>query len=497
MQMKEKRTHLGFKLSVPVFIFCYLISTGQPTFIKWINNIEDTEAIRNLKEISQGKYLCNYMRKNLDYSLSQNAFAYSSTLYFLNYEGTFTDSLSIEKLDNYYIIIQSLIKSEDNELLFYCNALNSITLDIQLCLLKTDQSLNVLNYNFFGSENSNEFIYNFCINSNNNIVFVGSNDYSYVTEGYLLWELDITGNTVQYKVDNTYLPFAPDIFQMSGSGKYYVIDNNGLLIYNTNFELDAVLTINSDSTGFSSFPQKHKLINDFQYLKTGMQNVYNGTGPPEDPYDMAFLIMDEYYQIVDEHLFGVPDTLDFPRNIDWIDTNRIFFSGVKNYITLPPEDSWLSLYITNLQGEIIHAKYYGGYGLYTVGTGLATSDGGYIIASSWFDFANYIPPGPIDWDVIIMKVDADGLISNVETPMPFKVTNVIVYPNPVKNELHFDLGLYSNLQLSIYNSTGERIIFQSLLHSQTIDISSFPSGMYVYLLTGKNGFTETGKIIKY
>lgn len=73
---------------------------------------------------------------------------------------------------------------------------------------------------------------------------------------------------------------------------------------------------------------------------------------------------------------------------------------------------------------------------------------------------------------------------------------VTTYPNPLKDNLHFDLGTQTNLQLSIYNSAGERILFQPLHLSQTIDISTLPPGIYVYLLTGKNGFTETGKIIK-
>ena len=71
---------------------------------------------------------------------------------------------------------------------------------------------------------------------------------------------------------------------------------------------------------------------------------------------------------------------------------------------------------------------------------------------------------------------------------------VTTYPNPLKDNLHFDLSKQTNLQLSLYNSTGERMIFQTLPHSQTIDISMLPPGIHVYLLTGKNGFTETGRL---
>jgi len=73
---------------------------------------------------------------------------------------------------------------------------------------------------------------------------------------------------------------------------------------------------------------------------------------------------------------------------------------------------------------------------------------------------------------------------------------ILVYPNPADKEINFVLGLYSNLQLSIYSATGERKLFELLSHSQTIDVSMLSAGIYIYLLTGKNGFKETGKIIK-
>jgi photosystem II stability/assembly factor-like uncharacterized protein len=71
----------------------------------------------------------------------------------------------------------------------------------------------------------------------------------------------------------------------------------------------------------------------------------------------------------------------------------------------------------------------------------------------------------------------------------------MIFPNPATNNIYIDLGHYSDIQVSIYNSTGERIIFQLLPSSQTIDVSCLPAGIYIYLLTGKNGFKETGKIV--
>jgi hypothetical protein len=127
---------------------------------------------------------------------------------------------------------------------------------------------------------------------------------------------------------------------------------------------------------------------------------------------------------------------------------------------------------------------------------IATKDGGALIVSTKY---NWNDPIPMQRDVHILKIDSTGYYDPItRTEEEFEQLNkqILVYPNPVISEVNFVLGLYSNLQLSIYNSTGERKIFQSLPSSQTIDVSELPSGIYVYLLTGKNGFKETGKIIK-
>jgi hypothetical protein len=480
-------------------IFISYAMPGQSTFLRVIDNIKDEESVTFISEITPGKYLCGIHQINPNSIFPLTDFGYINVLYLFDDMGNITDSLKIDKLDEYCIIVWKVIRAENDDILFLCLGRHSTTSDIQLCLLYTDFNLEIISYGFFGSPDTSEYITDYCVNYNQNIVFAGNTGYLSIEDIYfLLWETDFAGNTINYKIDTNYFQANANILELQGVGKYYVGNGgNGVFICNYNLEVETFKLFKSDTTGFIGMPfKKHKLVDGFHFLMLGWQ-INNGNGTFENPWDMAFYKMDESFHINKKYIYGAIDTNDFPNNIDFIDTNRIFFGGVKNYTNQPPEDSWLSLYITNLQGDTINSRYYGGYGSYNVGTGLATCDGGYIFGVRWFDFANYIPPEPIDWDVIIMKVDADGLISNVETPMPFKVTDVIVYPNPANNEVNFVLGLYSNLQLSIYNSTGERMIFQSLYHSQTIDISSFPSGMYVYLLTGKNGFTETGKIIKY
>jgi hypothetical protein len=383
--------------------------------------------------------------------------------------------------------------------MFLGNAIDSITSDIQLCLLHTDCELNLLSYGFYGFPDSSEFVTDFYINYNQNLVFTGTVDRTFgqFDGGYLLWETDMSGNTIKYKNDTTYAPFVPTIMQLPGNCQYYVGDGrNSVLIYNQNFVLENVFVIDSDSTGFIGMPwKKFKLINDFHYLIFGLQIVFDGIGWPESIWDMAIKIMDQNFDTIHTFTYGSADTMDFPNNMDFIDTARIFLAGVKNYTNQPPEDSWMSIYITNLKGDTIQSRFYGGYGSYNVGTGVATSDGGYIYAVNWFDFANYIPPNPIDWDIVLMKVNSEGLLTGTDTPMPFEVTDVIVYPNPGNDSFKICSG-YKQIRVLLNDLDGECVLDKIISGTSSISTDDLKTGIYLYQLFDGYKEIKSGKWIK-
>jgi len=467
---------------------------SQPTFTKWINNVEDTERHGYISEFEPGHYLCFLYQPNPNYSLPVAAFRHINNLCVLNDSGNIIDSINIEKFDNYYIMVNNVIKSDNNEILFLCNALNETTFDIQLCLLRTDFNLNIQSYDFLGLPDKEELMIDFCINNNNNIVFIGLGSLEPGEGGHLLWEIDYEGNSINYIVNDTLSLLIPSIIQIPGTGKYHVNDGGGVLIYNMDFEYDTIIIL-ENIDDFLDFPQRHKLIDESRYLKQGMYDVFNGVPPPIDPWDMAILILNDSYQIENTFLFGATDTLDYPNNVDFIDTNRIFLSGVKNYIALAPEDSWLSLYITNLNGDTIQSRFYGGYGLYNTSTGLATSDGGYIIVASWWDFHNYVPPGPADWDIFIMKVDANGLLTGTPPDIPFEQTDIIVYPNPSREYLNIESSL-KNLQIKLFNITGELVLERFFDLSIQLNTNNLSTGNYLYMITQDEVLIKRGKWVK-
>ncbi|HVA98518.1 MAG TPA: T9SS type A sorting domain-containing protein [Bacteroidia bacterium] len=92
-----------------------------------------------------------------------------------------------------------------------------------------------------------------------------------------------------------------------------------------------------------------------------------------------------------------------------------------------------------------------------------------------------------------------GAISNVQwlmsAPVPTSVNNytaisnnVLVYPNPAKDEINFTVAGSTPSSVVIYDITGRTMITQSLTNSSTntINTSSLKDGFYIYKLLDKN-----------
>jgi outer membrane protein assembly factor BamB len=67
---------------------------------------------------------------------------------------------------------------------------------------------------------------------------------------------------------------------------------------------------------------------------------------------------------------------------------------------------------------------------------------------------------------------------------------------PFEQKLKIDLVSDGKYNLRIFNSVGQLIINKKINDSQTIDISKYPFGIYLYIFTGSEDFIEKGKVLK-
>jgi len=179
--------------------------------------------------------------------------------------------------------------------------------------------------------------------------------------------------------------------------------------------------------------------------------------------------------------------------------NSIYFGGVYPFTqqppTLYPEPRWIMLFKLNNNGDIIWQNFYKGDVNYMVYKIIATPDGGALCFSTRYDWND---PIPNQRDVHILKIDSTGYYSPITDTEEVveQPSQVLVYPNPVKDKLHFVFGLYSDLTISIYDASGREMISDMYHRSPTLDLTGFKKGLYLYRITGAKGLIEKGKIIK-
>jgi len=408
----------------------------------------------------------------------------------MNEEGQFTDSLVTNKILDYEIILSNIIKIDQEAILCAFNALNIETFDTQLCLLWLDQNLDITQYSFHGSDTIDEVVTDFTINHNSDIVFTGKDSFDEPDGETFFWKFDMEGNELEFILDTSTLTVAPTIIELPGNNKYYVFDYYYCTIYNNDFEKDTTLSLEI-SDNFYAFPQRHKIVDDFHYLKIGLLMG----SPSMNPWDMGVIMLDEDYQINFLHSYGTLDTNDFANSIDFITTDIIYLGGVKNSETLPYDDGWIALYKTNLTGEVLFSRFYGGYGYYYGVHTIATEDGGCLLAANYLDFYNWVPGEPQNFDVIILKLNENGLLTDISSPVPFEQTDILVYPNPGKNFIKIESSI-ENLCVQLFDINGKLVLEKWFSSSKQINTTNLLSGNYFYKITQNNEVIKGGKWIK-
>jgi hypothetical protein len=123
----------------------------------------------------------------------------------------------------------------------------------------------------------------------------------------------------------------------------------------------------------------------------------------------------------------------------------------------------------------------------------ATDDGGCIMAGT------ILSPNsnPNQTDVIIIKVDSEGLITS-SNKQDTRVMQAMVYPNPGNEYLMLQTGQQNTgSSFKLVNISGQKLIEQTVnLTTQQIPTSELPPGIYVWTLSKGNTVIETGKWIK-
>ena len=238
-----------------------------------------------------------------------------------------------------------------------------------------------------------------------------------------------------------------------------------------------------------------KWLNNSEYVLTGKKHF---SSPSHRV--LGILKIDTNNNVFNENYLGMePDTINYPgsgRNMDFIESNNIYYGGVANFIPghypWQVEPSWIMLNNLDSNLNINWQRFYGGDAFYYLWGLRATQDGGCIMLCTRYDHNTQYH----EYDIYILKVDSLGLITNINENTKINISNAIVYPNPGRNQIFVKTG-YKNSYFELFDITGKILLKKFIQgNSAEVNVSHLPKGIYFYRIYNNKNIYETGKWVK-
>jgi hypothetical protein len=484
------------KISFSLLLFFILISESifTQTFEKIIRTDQDDFSYEAIE--LGNKYLYFYSKGNYlngdtkGYAVIIDSLGNNYDIFHLNdYEDYFEES-----------VLKAFIRN-DSTLLCIRKLRNIFTNDLQLNLLELKYNVSPMELVFdtiYGSNELSEYISDFEFTTDNKIIGAGRHLPEQQNAIVSIIDLnDMSYNVWYYDVPEAIL--ASTIMDIPEKNAYHVFmywDNNKsfLEINKTTMEIDSI----------HYYPERFlprnavKGISDTSYFAVGKGKTYD----LYSPFYPAYIEVGLEGQIYSEHLYEV----NFDTN-SYYTTNsfdhkfgNIYFGATYNFTQEPPfpyypEPRWIFINKLNADGTVIWQRFYKGEVNYMPYKVLATNDGGALIFSTKYDWNDTIP---LQLDLHILKIDSTGWYEGLPVAIDefSQMKQILVYPNPLVDEVNFVLGLYENFDLQIFNINGQIVYQVKLEYSKRINLTHLKQGIYIYVLKGKNGFVEKGKLIK-
>lgn len=226
---------------------------------------------------------------------------------------------------------------------------------------------------------------------------------------------------------------------------------------------------------------------------------YNGSYP--NLASIGVMKMNQQFAEIDYNILGKEgDTLHYRgiyNAIDIHNSNTIYVGGTANFSTTATwfknTPSWITIANLDSNLTIRWERFLGGDAYYDLWSVLATSDGGCLLTGTRYDHLTQFE----ERDVVILKIDSTGSITGTNMLPEMKLCAMILYPNPTTDILNIQIGSHTEIQgVEIFNLQGKLVLslLDEALH--TINISTFPSGIYLLKATCRNGEVITAKFEK-
>jgi hypothetical protein len=202
------------------------------------------------------------------------------------------------------------------------------------------------------------------------------------------------------------------------------------------------------------------------------------------------------------NILKVSDTIDHPcvrGGIDFITNDTVFAGGTRNLSTTNPyfsnQPSWFMLFQTDSQLNIRWERFYGGDAYYVMRNLFATRDGGCLVAGTRYDYMNNPEQ---QTDIIVLKLNSEGLLVGDHELPETRMHEAIVYPNPGTDAIQIRLAVqHPKALLELFDANGRLVLSQQLHQKESrIAVDHLPKGTYIYRLSADTGLMESGRWVK-
>jgi hypothetical protein len=403
-------------------------------------------------------------------------------------------------------MIKSFIKGSTVSFWGIGSVSNSSLSDNSIWLIQFDDELNILRsitypvpYFIFSVSGIHDHINNIIvngwydqtdyINTEDIFIFRFSSNGDSLSFRHFNYPTSQKSNAIMEKLDNTgyYMPIWGRIFSLN-----YYLSNMVELDYNFNITFEDTIT---NDLGRHNNIRK---FNEQQYLLSGQISPNTISGKNQL---IAVEKLDKDYHAYNYQRVGpyLVDTVTYPawvQNMDFIDTNNIFVGGTVNIAMYPNPNQNSYLILANLDSELNKQwQYFYGYDKYYEMHGiLATQDGGCLILATIFNFIDT----EYERDILLIKVDSNGLITGTNSDPEFKISNAIIYPNPGIEYLNIQSGpQITGAEFYLFDVNGKAVMVEKINNTQLkVNTAYLPSGTYPWHIVFKNKVIESGKWVK-
>ncbi len=242
------------------------------------------------------------------------------------------------------------------------------------------------------------------------------------------------------------------------------------------------------------------LLDENGYLITGeYSNPSTGIG------DLGTVKMNDDDEPIDTMIYNPSEDTTFyagGRQNTVISGNYVYIAGFynvnPNWFPYNYTPSWISITKADMDLNMISTHFYGGDAQYCPFSIIATSDGGCFVTGYSYDYLNNLPNNNYELDIFALKVDADGLITELPEQPHTQAHDAILYPNPGREFLTIQSGPQINgAQLTLYDTQGRVALIETIKNThERINTSHLPAGIYPWQVIYKNKIIESGKWIK-